>query len=319
MKDTKLFIGPMTKNVVDAIIEYCNDYDHIIGLIPSRRQVDCDGGYVGWNTKEFLDYVREKTDRIIIERDHSGIGQGVVLDDGTISQEDDALNNIDIIHIDPWKIYPKYKSGLYETINCIKYINSINDKCLFEVGTEESIRKFECYEFEKLLNDLQSKLGKLFNKIEYAVVQSGTKLIETRNVGVQDLDRLKKMTDICKKYGVLSKEHNGDYLSKEEIKQKFNCGLDAINIAPEYGVFETKIILQYTDPKLIEEIFDICYKSKTWKKWVNEDFDPLENKIKLIEICGHYVNRKIKEITNVDDNIIKKEIIKKLIKDNEGI
>ena len=25
------------------------------------------------------------------------------------------------------------------------------------------------------------------------------------------------------------------------------------------------------------------------KKWVKEDFDPFQNKKKLIEICGHYV------------------------------
>ena len=26
-----------------------------------------------------------------------------------------------------------------------------------------------------------------------------------------------------------------------------------------------------------------------WKKWVSETFNPIENKHKLIQICGHYV------------------------------
>jgi len=315
MTDTKLFIGPMTKNVVDSIIEYCNTYDEKIGLIPSRRQIDYNGGYVGWNTKDFINYVREKSNNIIIERDHSGIGQGEIFDTGTISQHIDAYNNIDIIHVDPWKIYNKYDDGLAETIENIKYIYSYNNKCLFEIGTEEAIRKFEINEFEKLLNDLQKNLGLLFENIKYAVVQSGTRLIETKNIGIQDLDKLKKMTNICKKYSILSKEHNGDYLTKKDIKLKFENGLDAINIAPEYGVLETKIILAHTDKKYINEIFDICYKSNTWVKWVDADFKPFENKIKLIEICGHYVNKQIKNISKVSDETIKKGIVQKLIDD----
>ena len=42
----KYYIGPMTKNVVDAIIEFCDETNNNIGLIPSRRQVEFDGGYV---------------------------------------------------------------------------------------------------------------------------------------------------------------------------------------------------------------------------------------------------------------------------------
>ena len=50
----KYFIGPMSKNVVDAIIEFDGDF----GFIPSRRQVDYNGGYVnGWTTGEFATYV----------------------------------------------------------------------------------------------------------------------------------------------------------------------------------------------------------------------------------------------------------------------
>ena len=310
----------MTKNVVDSIIEFCNKYDSNIGFIPSRRQIDYNGGYVGWNTREFINYVKEKTNKIIIERDHSGISQGEYYDNGVLSQYYDALYDIDIIHIDPWKKYKNYEDGLQETIDNIKFIDSMRCKCLFEVGTEESIRKFEVDEFENFLKNLHDRLEeRIFSKIQYAVVQSGTRLMETKNVGIQDLDRLKKMVDICKKYDILSKEHNGDYLSDIQIKQKFDIGLDSINIAPEFGVFETKLILNYImeNNELIEQIFYICYKSNTWKKWVNNDFNPHENKIKLIDICGHYVNKEIKKISKIDDNFIKKEIILKLEKMNQ--
>ena len=46
----KLFIGPMSKEIVDAVI----DYPVPLGLIPSRRQVDYENGYVnGWVTETF--------------------------------------------------------------------------------------------------------------------------------------------------------------------------------------------------------------------------------------------------------------------------
>lgn len=318
MKEAKIFIGPMSKNIVKAIIQYCNDTDDKIGLIPSRRQIDYNGGYVGWNTKEFVTYVKLRTDNIIIERDHSGIGQGEIFDTGTASQTVDA-KYMDIIHIDPWKIYDKYEDGLHTTIDDIKYINALNNDCLFEVGTEQSIRKFEVDEFEKLLSDLQQKLGDLFNKIKYAVVQSGTELKGTKNIGIFEKDRLKKMIKICENFGLLSKEHNGDYLQPEDIKKRFDLGLSAINLAPEFGVFETDIILEHLTNQQKEKFFNLCYKSNKWVKWVDRDFNPFENKTELMRICGHYqfASKEYEELNLDLDNIIQEKLYIKIKKMNK--
>ncbi len=71
----KYFIGSVSKNVVDSII----DFDGNFGFIPSRRQIDYNGGYVNnWTTGEFAKYVNG---RVPIERDHGGIGQGYKYDD----------------------------------------------------------------------------------------------------------------------------------------------------------------------------------------------------------------------------------------------
>ena len=70
----KYYIGPMSKNTVDAVIEFDGNF----GFIPSRRQVDYNGGYVNdWSTGEFAKYVNG---RIPIQRDHGGIGQGYRMD-----------------------------------------------------------------------------------------------------------------------------------------------------------------------------------------------------------------------------------------------
>ena len=58
MDKIKYFIGPMSKNIVDAIVEFSATTGNIIGLIPSRRQIEWDGGYVNnWTTEEFSKYV----------------------------------------------------------------------------------------------------------------------------------------------------------------------------------------------------------------------------------------------------------------------
>ena len=100
------------------------------------------------------------------------------------------------------------------------------------------------------------------------------------------------MIDVAKTHELLSKEHNGDYIPVSIIKEKFELGLDSINIAPEFGLIETQTYLDYINenrPELLDQYWKICFDSGKWKKWVNEDFDPYKNKVELIKICGHYV------------------------------
>ena len=114
-----------------------------------------------------------------------------------------------------------------------------NPNTLFEVGTEEAIRKFTPDELDKLLEELSH--FEFFENIKYAVVQSGVGLDLGKrvNTGNFDLDRLKDFIRVCKRWGKLSKEHNGDYLSSKEYKDRFDLGLDSINIAPQFGQLET--------------------------------------------------------------------------------
>ena len=309
----KYFIGPMSKNVVDAVIEFNGDF----GFIPSRRQVDCNGGYVNdWTTGEFSKYVNG---RVPIQRDHGGIGQGYVHDDGMKSFMHDS-EYFDIIHIDPWKWYPKFEEGLQQTMDYINFIHLVldNTNVKFEIGTEESIRRFEHHELERLLSKLESVFyPKQFENIEFVVVQSGVGLDlgKQKNTGTFNPDRLEKMLEVCKKFGKKSKEHNGDYLSSKDYRDRFDLGLDSINIAPEFGQLETLCYLDEMGND-IEDYYQICYDSKRWEKWVDKDFIPEDNKRELIKICGHYVfsDERFKKIKpNIDDKII--EVVKNKLED----
>jgi len=280
----------MSLNIVDIVSEFSNQ--HTIGLIPSRRQVEWTGGYVNnWKTHVFSDYVRGKNTSVILERDHAGPYQGYAVDDGLESLRHDA-SHFDIIHIDPWKKYPQYFEGLKSTVDCIKYVNNINPDVCFEIGTEETIRKFSVEDLEAFIRDVKHLLPEsLFEKIKYVVVQSGVKLDlgKRQNVGDYDSQRLEKMVQVCNQFNVFSKEHNGDYLNTTQLKERFDLGLDAVNIAPEFGQLETFCWLKEFNVEQTEKFYDICYASRRWEKWVGENFIPEENKEELIKICGHYV------------------------------
>ena len=314
MEHIKFFIGPMSKNIVDAILEYVEETGNKIGLIPSRRQVEYNGGYVNnWTTKQFSEY----TKNTLIKRDHSGPGQGYIDDDGYTSLKEDC-KYFDLIHIDPWKKYPKYKDGLKWTIDMINFCYKENPNVQFEIGTEEAIRRFEPQELNQLVTDLHHQLKtQIFNQIKYLVIQSGTSLKGNTNTGEYDKDRLLSMVQIAKKWNLISKEHNGDYIPVTLIKEKMKLGLDSINIAPEFGLIETQT---YIDNGInIDKFWKICYDSKRWEKWVGHEFDPFTQKEELIKICGHYVLSTpefLKIKPNIDNKI--KTNIKNKLKELHG-
>ena len=305
----KFYIGPMSLNVVDSILEYTQETGNQIGLIPSRRQVEWNGGYVNnWTTEIFSKYAN----KLILKRDHSGPGQGYTDDDGFESLKHDC-KYLNMIHIDPWKKYPSYEEGLTWTLKMIKFCYNKNPNIEFEVGTEESIRNFESINLDVFLTDLRLNLtNKEFNQIKYAVIQSGTSLKENTNTGEYNKNKLISMVKVVKNHNLLSKEHNGDYIPVSLIKEKMDLGLDAINIAPEFGLIET---LSYVNEGIdIDKFWKICYDSKRWEKWVDNDFNPHTQKLDLIKICGHYVlsNPEFLKIKPNIDNKIKTNIKNKL-------
>ena len=283
----KLCIGPMSKLVVDATLELDKKDKEKVIFIPSRRQIEYNGGYVNnWTTKEFSSYVNNS---IPIQRDHGGPGQGLHDDDGVASYAADS-KSFNLIHIDPWKKYPDYKKGLEHTVIAIEQLFKLNKNLKFEVGTEESIRRFEQEEFENLILDLKKKLKREhYNSIEYAVVQSGVglDLMNMKNTGSFCAKRLRTMVKICKNNNLKSKEHNGDYLTVNEIRNRFNLGLDTINIAPEFGQIQTNVYIENMSKQKLKQFYNICYNSGKWKKWVKEE--SIKEEKDIIKVCGHYV------------------------------
>lgn len=309
MNNPKFYLCPMSKNIVDSVLEINSE---MFGLIATRRQIDFNGGYVNnWTTETFTNYVKNKKN-LIIMRDHGGPEQGKISDDGIESLVEDS-KYLDIIHIDPWKKYNcDFESGIDKTIELIKFCYNLNNKLKFEILTEEAIVKFEKKDLEFFLERCKTKLTPSeFDSIQYVVIQSGVglDLQNQKNIGVFNKKRLETMIEVCKNYGKKTKEHNGDYLTSDDLKLRFDVGLDSINIGPELVQIETLEYLKYMSEEQITKFYEICLKSKKWKRWVSEDFD-LNNEKELIKVCGHYCFD-LFELPKVQDEI-KKTIKNKL-------
>lgn len=334
---TLLGVGPMSKNVVDSSIELSDKYKIPIILIASRRQIDSDefgGGYVeNWNTKEFADYVRKKskTKNIILARDHGGPWQNNLelkkklnlkqaMLSAKISFKSDIDNGFQILHIDPSiDIHKKLNQDtilkrvfeLYEY--CWNYAQSKKKEIIFEIGTEEQSGSTNSdYELEYVI-DKMNKFCKKKNipKVSFVVIQAGTKVMETKNIGSFESNlrikneipveiQLPRMLEICNKNNVFMKEHNTDYLSDDSLNWHPKLGIHSANVAPEFGVYETRALLRLFDNENLKnekkEFLKIAYNSKKWVKWMMENSEAsYEDKC---VIAGHYVfsNKRVIEL-----------------------
>ena len=286
MKTPRLFVGPMSREIVDIVIEYSKKKSPL-GLIPSRRQIEHTGGYVNdWSTSDFSQHVKEKNSNVCLERDHGGPGQGAVLDDGLDSLKNDIESCFDILHIDPWKSCNSVEEGTRKTEDLIFHCMDLDDNVLFEVGTEESIFPYTPRDLDFIMGSLEERMGNKFDRIKFGVIQSGVKISGTSNVGNFDPIRLEAMVAVTKKYGVLSKEHNGDYLTRDQIQKRALLGLDSINIAPEFGVTQTRLILE--SGVIFDDALRTCREINKFSKWIPDEYKGSPPERLIVEVSGHY-------------------------------
>lgn len=325
---TLLGVGPMSVNCVDATIELANEYEVPIIMIASRRQIDSEefgGGYVNnWTTDNFARYVieKDKKGKILLARDHGGpwqnnaekkqqFGLRKAMDSAKLSFGADIAAGFQILHIDP-------SVDIHSTPDVDEILNRIFDlyeycwfeaqqnkrEIIFEIGTEEQSGSTNTQEeLDYTLNAIRKFC--VNNKVPeptFVVVQCGTKVMEMRNVGSFDSPirvaneipaeiQLPKMIEICNRYGILMKEHNTDYLSDEGLQWHPRLGIHAANVAPEFGVAETKALINLLESNgmsnLAERFLEIAYNSNKWDKWMLNNSLATDRDKSII--AGHYV------------------------------
>ena len=333
---TLLCSGPMSKNCIDASIELSKQFDIPQILIASRSQIEMKelgGGYVeNFTTREFAKYVKsQNTAKVFLARDHGGPWQNIVEKENNLdvlnsmnsskkSLESDILAGFDFLHLDPSipiqgeeLTIDKILNRLFELYgHSYEFAKNNNKKIQFELGTEEQDGYGQDLDqFEYFLNETQKFCDK--NKITkplFVVAQTGTKVMETQNVGIfKDkitiqsdllLKHLKQTLSICNKYDVMLKEHNTDYLSDESLSLRPILGIHASNVAPEFGVVETKgflyLLNSFGYKKEFDLFIDTAIASDKWVKWMLKDSKA--SQIEKAIICGHYIfaNEEIKQM-----------------------
>lgn len=326
---TLLGVGPMSKNCVDAVVELGFEVSAPLILVASRRQIEAKelgGGYVnGWTTESFAKYVRENDKRgnILLARDHGGPWQNYGEVEGQLdltkamssckrSFDVDIAAGFDILHLDPSiDIYNddmsqgEVLSRLFELYEyCYDAARRLGRKIIIEVGTEEQTGG------QQDIGDLNQFLDRIHNycwkqglpKPFFVVVQTGTKVKETRNVGNLDSSfrgrgmlppevQIARLVDTCEEHGVYLKEHNTDYLSDDVLAWHPRAGIHATNVAPEFGVAETRHLLKIcSELGLIreeEQFLKLAFDSGKWRKWLLEDSGATDYDKAVM--AGHYV------------------------------
>lgn len=325
---TLLGVGPMSVNCVDAAIELANEHEVPLMLIASRRQIDSEefgGGYVNnWTTEEFARYVidRDKKGKVLLARDHGGPWQSIkekdaglglrrAMESAKSSYRADLSAGFQVLHIDPSVDIHGHPDidevldrvfDLYEF--CWSQAQQLRQEVIFEIGTEEQSGSTNSQEeLDYTLNAVTKFCAKYrIPPPTFVVIQCGTRVMETRNVGSFDspirvLDeipaeiQLPKMIEICNRYGIFMKEHNTDYLSDGALQWHPRLGIHAANVAPEFGVAETRALLNVLESNGLERLADrflqVAYNSNKWDKWMLRDTGATDRDRAII--AGHYV------------------------------
>ena len=277
-KFTLLGIGPMSKPLLKATLELAKEKDFPIMLIASRNQVDSDEfghGYVrDWDQDRFAADVKETEEEIGFDglcylcRDHGGPWQrdeersaklpvGEAMERCVRSYKHDMEAGFDLLHIDPTKD-PEFAMGtvpfdlvIDRTVEIIEELEKYRkEKGLpeigYEAGTEETNGGLTSVDaFSSFIDTLVAKLSEKGIKApEFVVGQTGTLTRLTENVGNFNRENAALLSANAAKHGVGVKEHNGDYLSDKILLEHPVLGITAMNVAPEFGVIETRAYLE---------------------------------------------------------------------------
>ncbi len=338
---THIGVGPMSYNLLRAALELAKEKNFPLILIASRNQVDSDrfgGGYVcGFDQKRFIEATKKIADKIGFDglcyfcRDHGGpwqrdkerndkLSTEQAMEIGLQSYFDDAEAGFDLLHIDPTKdphckgVVP-LSTVLERTVYLIEKIEKERKargwkELAYEVGTEETMGGLISAEaFEGFIKELKAILDKKCLPMPLFVVgQTGTLTRLTTNVGQYDTPTATTLSNITHQYSTGLKEHNGDYLSNTILLEHPVIGLDAMNVAPEFGLVETEAILELAtiEEKFVEKenqshirsiLAEHAVKGERWRKWMvggkgNYTVEQImgnEEDVKLItSMCGHY-------------------------------
>ncbi|MGV9613881.1 hypothetical protein [Nocardia xishanensis] len=318
---TDLAFGVTSRNAVDAVVALAHRHRTRLMLIASRSQIERrpPGGYVeGWTSGQLVDYVREhdREGTVVVCRDHGGpwqhstevaaeLAEPEAMASCMRSFHEDIDAGVGVLHIDTSREVNQSASSntavrrLIDVYGqCHEYASTGGHTVGFEIGIEEQAAATgDPIEFREFLRDVLGRLSAESLPLPTFVVgQTGTKVVEMGNRGALVHDpvevglAVRELSKICHSVGTRLKAHNVDYLEDKALHTLLDSGVDALNVAPEFGVAETKAFLRLLTamrlPKLRDEFLEMAYTNGSWRKWLAP-----QSTLSTVERCvlaGHY-------------------------------
>jgi len=357
---TLLGVGPMSPMLLQGTLELAKEQDFPVLFIASRNQIDMrdfGGGYVSnWDQNQFCSAIRSAADQVGFDglyyvcRDHGGpwqrdeeraaaLPEKEAMSRSVESYLADVDAGFDLLHIDPTKD-PHVKGTiamdvvLSRTVQLIAAVEAYRMKknlppIGYEVGTEETDGGLTGTDaFETFIHRLKSMLDqKGLPQPQFIVGQTGTLVRLTENVGHFSFENAQKLSATAARYGMELKEHNSDYLSDEALLTHPVFGVGSSNVAPEFGVVETRAYLALAQlervlyqagavskhGELSRALPQAAVETGRWRKWMTDEkagysvcqvLDDTALTRRIAEISGHYtfelpaVAEEIRELLN---------------------
>lgn len=287
MQLPRVGVGPMSHDIIRAVCEYTIRRKKSVMMIASRNQVDYDGGYVT-NTSGLASSVRSHHgNSVILCRDHCGpyfrddetdLPLDLAVERCLATIADDLSNGFKIIHVDVGKVDDANRYRVADTL--IQRALHLDPQVMIEFGSEDNLGS--AGNIEGLCNDL-AYLDRYRENIRFVTFPTGTK-VKNGQVGTFNTAVTLEAVRLIGAHGFKLKEHNADWLDRDEITWHFSCGVGAMNVAPQLGTLQTKLILAMAaDEHAKDEYMQDVLGGKKWMKWCH-DASPHD----AVDLAGHY-------------------------------
>jgi hypothetical protein len=315
-----LGFGPMSRESIKALAQWTIENDSPLMLIASRNQIeasDLGGGYV-MDTASLGQFAASlDAPKLMLCRDHcgpylakheKGLPLSEALERTTRSLTADMEAGFKLIHIDA-SACPRDEREVAETLidHCATYARAKGITLEYEYGSEDNVGI--AVSAEKFEQDL-AFITHLIQP-RYVVGQTGSLVRQARQAGTFDVAQAKMLVALADQYGTKLKEHNCDYLVREEIALRHEAKVGALNIAPELGVVQTQVTLELAKKYgLYAEQDAFCthvITGNNWSKWQARSME------EMIDSAGHYhfndsvyqdLIGKLAEMCDIEDHII---------------
>ena len=323
---TLLGIGPMSERVIRCALEVSGRRGFPLALIASRNQIDYDGGYVAGMTQASL---RENVRRhmpqghhgwVYLCGDHYGPGrkegeQSLPYEEAVDATRRSCLEAVragwDLLHLDPtldpaypeevpFELVIERTKNLWASVENARKAQGLGPVS-YEVGSEPTSGRLTEPEGSARLVQQCAAL-----KPAFVVGHVGPHIKMDINIGCIDFPRAGRLSEAIREssracgFAAGLKVHNVDYSPEDVLKRYPYYGIVAANVAPEFGVAETKAHLALARRSgragkgFVELLKDSVLASRRYAKWLLEEVpaESIKGNARLLEwvteVAGHY-------------------------------